>query len=231
MASSRSIQDTANKVAEGHGDPNQSEADVLSTLVMQGHGSSSTEAAPVYAHLFAFVFRLLPKPSSPQDPGAMFREFRQRSMRMAADNKAFLSCPIFLKTESEPGISIFCAMIKRSQLLFLFLACGSVASAQSTQETTFAGQPATLLSNDKLQVTIMTQGGAIASVVLADDAKKQNPMWSGAARAARRHLHRHPRALCRRGWLWPTVGRGARCGTAAARGSPHHQAEGHFVEG
>ena len=72
-------------------------------------------------------------------------------------------------------------MPKRSQLLILFLACGSVASAQSTQETTFAGQPATLLSNDKLQVTIMTQGGAIASVVLADDAKKQNPMWSGGA--------------------------------------------------
>src|SRR5882757_8833256 len=72
-------------------------------------------------------------------------------------------------------------MIKRSQLLILLFACGSVASTQSTQETTFAGQPATLLSNDKLQVTIMTQGGAIASVVLADDAKKQNPMWSGGA--------------------------------------------------
>jgi uncharacterized membrane protein YgcG len=72
-------------------------------------------------------------------------------------------------------------MIKLSQLLIIFLACGAIASAQSTQETTFAGQPATLLSNDKLQVTVMTQGGAIASVVLADDAKKQNPMWSGGA--------------------------------------------------
>jgi hypothetical protein len=72
-------------------------------------------------------------------------------------------------------------MVKSLQLLILILACGSLASAQSTQETTFAGQPATLLSNDKLQVTIMTQGGAIASVVLADDAKKQNPMWSGGA--------------------------------------------------
>ena len=72
-------------------------------------------------------------------------------------------------------------MIKRTQLLILFLACGAVASAQSTQEITFAGQPATLLSNDKLQVTVMTQGGAIASVVLADDAKKQTPMWSGGA--------------------------------------------------
>src|SRR5580692_9257865 len=72
-------------------------------------------------------------------------------------------------------------MTKRSQLLILFLACGSVASAQSTQETTFAGQPATVLSNDKLQVTIMTQGGAIASVVSADDPQKRNPMWSGGA--------------------------------------------------
>ena len=69
----------------------------------------------------------------------------------------------------------------RSQLLILLMPYVTVAAAQSTQETTFAGQPATVLSNDKLQVTIMTQGGAIASVVLADDAKKQNPMWSGGA--------------------------------------------------
>jgi len=72
-------------------------------------------------------------------------------------------------------------MIKLTQFTILLLACASVALAQSTQETTFAGQPATLLSNDKLQVTIMTQGGAIASVVLADDAQKRNPMWSGGA--------------------------------------------------
>ena len=63
-------------------------------------------------------------------------------------------------------------MTKSFHLLILLLTCGSIASAQSTQETTFAGQPATLLSNDKLQVTVMTQGGAMASVVLADDAKK-----------------------------------------------------------
>ena len=72
-------------------------------------------------------------------------------------------------------------MIKPSQLSILLLACASVALAQSTQQTTFSGQPATLLSNDKLQVTIMTQGGAIASVVLADDAQKRSPMWAGGA--------------------------------------------------
>jgi hypothetical protein len=72
-------------------------------------------------------------------------------------------------------------MIKRIYLSLLLLVCASVAPAQSTQETTFAGQPATLLSNDKLQVTIMTQGGAIASVVLADDSQKRNPMWAGGA--------------------------------------------------
>ncbi|MEO6803870.1 MAG: hypothetical protein ABI197_11585 [Granulicella sp.] len=61
------------------------------------------------------------------------------------------------------------------------MACASAALAQSTQETTFTGQPATLLSNDKLQVTVMTQGGAIASVVLANDPQKRNPMWSGGS--------------------------------------------------
>ena len=48
--------------ALGRGDPNQSEADVLSTLVSEGHASSSADAVPVYTHLFAFVFRLLTKP-------------------------------------------------------------------------------------------------------------------------------------------------------------------------
>jgi tetratricopeptide (TPR) repeat protein/energy-coupling factor transporter ATP-binding protein EcfA2 len=48
--------------ALGRGDPNQSEADVLSTLVSQGHASSSADTVPVYTHLFAFVFRLLTKP-------------------------------------------------------------------------------------------------------------------------------------------------------------------------
>jgi hypothetical protein len=72
-------------------------------------------------------------------------------------------------------------MSKRSYLSILLLACASVTPAQSTQETTFAGQPATLLSNDKLQVIVMTQGGAIASVVLMDDPQKQNPMWKNGA--------------------------------------------------
>jgi len=71
--------------------------------------------------------------------------------------------------------------MKHSHLSILLLICASVAPAQSAQETTFAGQPATLLSNDKLQITIMTQGGAIASVVLADDSQKRNPMWAGGA--------------------------------------------------
>jgi PAS domain-containing protein len=47
--------------ALGYGNPNQSEAEVLSALVDRGHGASIAEAAPVYAHLFAFVFRLLTK--------------------------------------------------------------------------------------------------------------------------------------------------------------------------
>lgn len=70
--------------------------------------------------------------------------------------------------------------LMRFQFVLLLLAGASMALPQtSTQETTFAGQPGTLLSNDKLQVVILSQGGAIASVVLADDSEKLNPMWAG----------------------------------------------------
>jgi hypothetical protein len=47
--------------ALGYGDPGQSEAEVLASLVNKGHGASTAEAALVYEHLFAFVFRLLTK--------------------------------------------------------------------------------------------------------------------------------------------------------------------------
>ncbi|WP_142988207.1 ATP-binding protein [Granulicella rosea] len=47
--------------ALGYGDPDQSEAEVLAALVGRGLGASIAEAAPIYAHLFTFAFRLLTK--------------------------------------------------------------------------------------------------------------------------------------------------------------------------
>ena len=41
----------------------------------------------------------------------------------------------------------------------------------------FQGRPALVLSNDVLEVTVLPFGGAIASVVLKDNAERMNPMW------------------------------------------------------
>jgi hypothetical protein len=49
----------------------------------------------------------------------------------------------------------------------------------------FEGRPATLIGNDKLELTVLHKGGAFASLLLKDDAGKMNPMWNPAALARR----------------------------------------------
>jgi hypothetical protein len=46
------------------------------------------------------------------------------------------------------------------------------------QGSTFEGQPAVTLSNDRLQMTVMVQGSSIASLVMTDDAQKLSPYWN-----------------------------------------------------
>ena len=63
----------------------------------------------------------------------------------------------------------------------LILLTVSVAVAQSPvgpQGSTFEGQPAVTLSNNKLQMTVMVQGSSIASLVMTDDAEKLSPYWN-----------------------------------------------------
>jgi len=65
----------------------------------------------------------------------------------------------------------------------LIIATTSIALAQSPgspPSTTFEGQPAVTLSNDKLQMTVMVQGSSIASLVMTDDAQKLSPYWNPA---------------------------------------------------
>jgi len=50
--------------------------------------------------------------------------------------------------------------------------CGSVILAQS-----FRGRPAIELANDRLQITLLQNGGSIASMVLRDDPQHLNPLW------------------------------------------------------
>jgi hypothetical protein len=59
-------------------------------------------------------------------------------------------------------------------LLSLASFCGAIGSAQTT---TFEGYPAVALSNDKVELRLMTQGSTLASIVLKDDPEKLNPLW------------------------------------------------------
>src|SRR4051794_31929703 len=55
-------------------------------------------------------------------------------------------------------------------LLFAFALCGQ----------NFKGRPSIHLSNDKLQVTLLQDGGSVASIVLRDDPGHLNPLWDPA---------------------------------------------------
>src|SRR5262245_917552 len=71
-------------------------------------------------------------------------------------------------------------MVKQCLVLFFFIT--AVIVAQAPSPTNFGGQPGTLLSNGKLQLVVLTKGGSIASVVMADDPEKLNPMWNTTGR-------------------------------------------------
>ncbi|MCW5980245.1 MAG: hypothetical protein KIT09_19330 [Bryobacteraceae bacterium] len=62
--------------------------------------------------------------------------------------------------------------------VLLLAALASAAYGQRTSE--FEGLRALALENDKLELLILTDGGAMASLVLKDDAEKLNPMWNPA---------------------------------------------------
>ena len=66
--------------------------------------------------------------------------------------------------------------------LSIFFCTVLVASAWS-QTATFEDHPAVLLSNDKLEVLVMKQGAAVASVVMRDDPARLNPLWQPARMA------------------------------------------------
>ena len=61
----------------------------------------------------------------------------------------------------------------------LLFCCATAALAQSPayRDSSFEGRPALLLANGKLELTVLVQGSSLASVVLADDASKLNPLW------------------------------------------------------
>ena len=68
--------------------------------------------------------------------------------------------------------------VMRRLLIVLTAAVAVAQSPVGPHSSTFEGQPAVTLSNDKLQMTVMVQGSSIASLVMTDDAQKLSPYWN-----------------------------------------------------
>ena len=110
----------------------------------------------------------------------------------------------------------------RRAILLAF--CISV-TAFAQQKTVFEDLPALVLSNDKVSLTVITEGGAMAQILLADDKEKINPIWNPYWIARQAGLSR-PTSFFRGHFacldgFGPVIGRGARCGIAVPRRGVH----------
>jgi hypothetical protein len=54
----------------------------------------------------------------------------------------------------------------------------AAALAPAQRETTFEGRRALVIENDRIELLLLPQGGAFASLVLKDDPERMNPMWN-----------------------------------------------------
>ena len=62
----------------------------------------------------------------------------------------------------------------RAVLLCFVATCAAFAQ----QSTVFEDRSALVLSNGKVDLTVLIEGGAMAQIVLADDKEKNNPLWN-----------------------------------------------------
>ena len=78
---------------------------------------------------------------------------------------------------------------QRAMRILLVLAALGAPFAQSA--TVFEDRPALVVSNDKLELTVMAEGGALANLILRDDPAKLSPLWNPAriAREAGKPTH------------------------------------------
>jgi len=56
--------------------------------------------------------------------------------------------------------------------------CVTVTTFAQPNTTLFENRTAVVLSNDKVELTVITEGGAMAQIVLAADKEKINPLWN-----------------------------------------------------
>jgi len=68
----------------------------------------------------------------------------------------------------------------RTSLISLLLCGTALAQTPSLKPGTFENQPAVVLSNDKLELTVTLLGASFAKLLLRDDAEALNPLWEPA---------------------------------------------------
>lgn len=83
-------------------------------------------------------------------------------------------------------------MAGMSRIGCVLMAFGLVCSGFGQERTTFEGRSAWQLANDRIELVILENGGAFASLVLRDDPERMNPMWNPIRMA--RELGQEPRA-------------------------------------
>ena len=66
------------------------------------------------------------------------------------------------------------SLVRRTMLLCFCL----TVTAFAQQTTVFEDRAALVLANDKLALTVLNEGGAMAQIVLADDKDQINPLWN-----------------------------------------------------
>jgi hypothetical protein len=70
-------------------------------------------------------------------------------------------------------------LLRRNLLAFsLFGSIAVCQTGESPRPGTYEGQDATVLSNGKLELTVLTQGSIIASILITDGGEKLNPLWN-----------------------------------------------------
>lgn len=62
--------------------------------------------------------------------------------------------------------------------LLVFPAWGIAPQGMVPRNTTFEGRPGLVLANDRMELTVLTQGGSLAEVVLRDDNERLSPLWN-----------------------------------------------------
>jgi hypothetical protein len=79
--------------------------------------------------------------------------------------------------------------------ILIFCFCVTVTAA-AQQTTVFEERPALVLANDKMALTVLTEGGAMAEIILTVDKDRTNPLWNPYWIARQAGLNR-PASLAR----------------------------------